>query len=68
MPIKYQHAIDVSGHASAWTAFLGWFVGLLPALATSVTIVWFCILITEKVTGKPFHELVKYAWTKIFRK
>lgn len=57
--------VDISGHASAWTALIGWAVGALPSIATLVTIVWFSILIVEKVAGKPFHELVRCAWKKI---
>lgn len=59
--------VDISGHASAWTALIGWVVGALPSVATAVTIVWFVILIIEKVTGKPFHDLVRCAWRKVFR-
>lgn len=66
MQSKTQQAVEFSGHASAWTAFIGWFVGILPSVATAVTIVWFCILITEKFTGKPFHDLVRCAWSKLF--
>lgn len=63
-----QQAIEVAGHTSAITAFLGWIAGVLPPLATFVTVVWFSILITEKVTGKTFHELVRGAYRKVFKK
>lgn len=63
-----QQAIEVAGHTSAATAFIGWVAGILPALATLVTLLWFSILITEKITGKTFHELVICVWRKLFKR
>ena len=62
---QVQPVIQVVGNTTALAAFGGWLVGILPPIATGLTAIWFAILITEKVTGKKFHELVFCALTKI---
>ena len=57
-----QQIIKTTGDVTALGALGGWFVGVLPIIATLFTAIWFAILITEKVVGKPFHEMVKCAW------
>ena len=66
MPPQALQAARATGDVTAWGALIGWFVGVLPSVATGLTATWFAILITEKVTGKPFSELVRYAWRKLF--
>lgn len=65
MQPQVQSAIKVAGDTTAWGALIGWFVGVLPSVATGLTAIWFLILITEKITGKQFHELVRCAWEKL---
>ena len=65
MQPQVQQLAKGTGDITAWGALIGWFVGALPAIATSLTALWFLILITEKVTGKQFHELVRCAWRKL---
>jgi hypothetical protein len=67
MAPQAQQALKTGGDLSAIGALAGWFAGLLPTVATLFTVIWFGILITEKVTGKPFAELVRCAWGKIRR-
>jgi len=67
MAPQTQQALKMGGDASAIGALAGWFVGILPTIATLFTVIWFAILITEKVTGRPFAELVRCAWSKIRR-
>ena len=58
--------VRATGDLTAWGALIGWFVGVLPSIATGLTALWFGILIMEKLTGKSFHELVRCAWRKLF--
>lgn len=66
MGLQFQPIAKATGDITAWGALIGWFVGVLPSIATALTAVWFAILITEKLTGKPFNELVRCAWRKLF--
>lgn len=54
-------AAKVGGDISALGALAGWFVGVLPIIATLFTVIWFGILITEKVTGRAFVDIVRCA-------
>ena len=65
MTPQVQQAVKTTGDVSALGALGGWFVGILPIVATLFTVIWFGILIAEKVTGKPFHQMVLCAWQKI---
>ena len=69
MQPQAQQVIKSAGDVTAIGALAGWFVGILPVIATSVTALWFTILIIEKFTGKQFHELVRcaMAWVKGLR-
>lgn len=60
-----QTQTEVVGNTTALGAFGGWLVGILPAIATGLTVIWFAILITEKVTGRQFVELVRCARGKL---
>jgi hypothetical protein len=60
-----EQTVRSVGDITAYSAFIGWFVGILPSLATLVTVIWFTILIIEKVVGKPFHQMVRCAWNKL---
>ena len=64
MQPQIQQAVKGTGDTTALAALGGWFVGVLPIIATLFTVIWFGILITEKVTGKSFHELVLCAWQR----
>ena len=66
MQPQVQQAIKTTGDTTALAALGGWFVGVLPIVATLFTVIWFGILITEKITGKAFHELVRCAYRKVF--
>lgn len=66
MQPQIPQAVKVTGDTTALAALAGWFVGVLPTVATLITVLWFGILITEKLTGKPFHELVRCAYRKVF--
>lgn len=68
MQSQLQQAVKTTGDVSAYGAFFGWLVGILPSIATLVTVLWFTVLLVEKFTGKQFHELVRCAWIKIFGK
>ena len=65
MQPQVQQLTKGAGDITAWGALIGWFFGVLPSIATGLTALWFLILITEKVTGKQFHELVRCAWRKL---
>jgi len=65
MQPQIQQTVKATGDVTALAALGGWFVGILPTIATLITVVWFTILIIEKVTGKPFSELVRCAWRKL---
>ena len=65
MQPQVQSAVKVAGDTTAWGALIGYFMGVLPTIATGLPVMWFAILITEKFTGKPFHELVRCVWSKI---
>ena len=65
MTPQIQQAVKTTGDISALGALGGWFVGVLPIIATLFTVIWFGILITEKLTGKPFHQMVLCAWNKL---
>ena len=65
MTPQMQIVAKTSGDVTAWGALIGWFVGVLPNIATALTVLWFAILIAEKITGKPMNELVKCAYTWI---
>lgn len=66
MQPQVEQAIKITGDTAALTALVGWFIGALPTIATLFTVIWFGILITEKITGKAFHELVRCAYRKVF--
>ena len=65
MQPQVQQALKTTGDVTALSALGGYIAGLLPSIATAVTIVWFSVLLTEKFTGKPLHELVRCAWNKL---
>lgn len=65
MTPQIQQAVKSTGDATAWGALIGWFLGVLPSIATALTALWFAILITEKFTGKPFNELVRCVWSRL---
>jgi hypothetical protein len=60
-----EQTVRSTGDITAYGAFIGWLVGILPSIATLVTAMWFTILIIEKITGKPFHQMVRCAWNKL---
>mgnify|MGYP001612452218 CR=1 FL=1 len=62
---QIQPIVKATGDITAWGALIGWFVGVLPSVATGLTALWFAILILEKFTGKPFHEVVRCTWNKL---
>lgn len=67
--MQTQQVVKATGDTTALAALGGWFIGVLPIIATLFTVIWFGILITEKITGKPFNELVRcaLAWVKGLR-
>ena len=65
MSPQMQQIVNNTGNTASLAALGGWFIGVLPVIATTLTAVWFSILITEKITGKQLHELVIYVWRKI---
>ena len=50
------------GDGIAATGVVATLVGLLPAIAALLSIVWFALQITEKLTGKTIHALLKNLW------
>mgnify|MGYP001569179907 FL=1 len=46
MQPQLQQAVKVTGDTTALAALGGWFVGVLPIIATLFTVIWFGILIT----------------------
>lgn len=66
MSPQTQDIIDKTGHTAALASLTGWFVGVLPTIATLFTVLWFGILIVEKITGKPFSELVQRVCRRLF--
>ena len=65
MSPQTQQIVNNTGNTASLAALGGWFIGVLPVAATVLTVIWFSILILEKITGKRFHELVMCAWRKI---
>ena len=65
MSPQTQQIVNTTGNTASLAALGGWLAGVLPGIATTLTAVWFGILITEKITGKRFHDLVVCAWRKI---
>ena len=63
--VTEQQVVNTVGNTTALGALGGWIVGVLPSIATLLTVIWFAILITEKVTGKPFVELVRCAAARV---
>ena len=53
-----KHVTDGGAVGITGAAILGY----LPYISALFGIIWFSIQITEKMTGKPFHELVRCAW------
>lgn len=49
-----QNIIDATPHVGVIAALAGW----LPPIAAALSIVWIALQITEKVTGRPMHELL----------
>lgn len=49
-----QQSIDAVPHIGVVAALAGW----LPPIAAALSIVWIALQITEKVTGRPMHELL----------
>jgi hypothetical protein len=52
--------VDITAYGTAVATLLGW----LPHIAALFSLIYFAIQITEKVAGKPFHELLRRAWQK----
>jgi len=63
--ITQQQIIKPVGDVTALSALAGWIVGILPSIATLFTIIWFGILITEKVTGRQFVDIVRSVCRRI---
>jgi len=50
------------GDSIAATGVVATLVGLLPAIAALLSVVWFALQITEKLTGKTIPVLLKNLW------
>lgn len=49
-----QNVVDATPHVGVIAALAGW----LPPIAAAFSIIWIGLQITEKVTGRPMHELL----------
>jgi hypothetical protein len=65
MASEAQIAARTAGDVTALSALAGWFVGILPSLATLVTALWFSLLIIEKLTGRSMHSILCSAWSAL---
>ena len=61
-----QQIVKSTGDVTAISTLGAYFAGWLPTIATLVTVIWFSVLLLEKVTGKPLNELVRCVWRKLF--
>lgn len=60
--MQTQQAIKVTGDATAYGTAVATLVGWLPNIAALLSILWFAIQITEKVTGRTLHDMLRCRW------
>ena len=53
---------DVVAYGTVFATLLD----VLPAISSLFAIVWFGMQMIEKITGTPFHQLVRCVWRRIF--
>ena len=53
---------DVAAYGTVLATLTGW----LPPLAALFSILWLGMQMLEKITGVPFHQLVRCVWRRIF--
>lgn len=54
--------VKLAGDVAATSVTVATLFQWLPAIAAVFAIIWYAVNLTEKVTGKPFSELVKKLW------
>lgn len=54
--------LKLAGDVAATSVTVATLFQWLPAIAALFAIIWYGINVTEKVTGKPFSELMKKLW------
>ena len=51
--------VRTAGDVAAYSTTIATIVQLLPPAAALASLIWFCIQITEKGVGRPFHEILR---------
>jgi hypothetical protein len=57
--MQTQQVVKAAGDVTAYGTAIATLVGWLPHIAALFSVIWLAIQITEKVTGKAFHEIVR---------
>ena len=63
--MQTEQTIKTVVDASAYSTLIATLIGWLPSIAALFSITWFAIQITEKATGKSFHELLRGVCDKV---
>lgn len=65
--METQHILKTMGDVTAYGTVVATLFGWLPNIAALFSIIWLGMQMTEKITGKTFHELILCAWDKLRR-
>jgi len=65
MQPQTQQLIKNVADGTAYGTVVATLVGWLPAIAAGFTVLWLGMQMTEKIAGRPFHDLVRCAWRKL---
>lgn len=57
--MQAQQIVKTTGDALAHTTVVATILGYLPGIAALFSILWLAMQMTEKIVGKPFHEIVR---------
>lgn len=68
MTPQAQQTVKAGGDVLATSALVAWMAGALPIIATALTVIWFALQITEKVTGKTIPTLIRGVYARIAHK
>jgi len=65
MQPQVQQIVKSAGDVTAYGTAVATLVGWLPHIAALFSVLWLGMQMLEKITGKPFHELVRCVWRKL---
>jgi len=57
--MQASQIVKTAGDAAAHTTVVATILGYLPGIAALFSILWLAMQMSEKIAGKPFHQIVR---------